>query len=81
MGSKKNRFHSKKHTCGFLYSKYFFKSMAKLKCSDYGFECDFVAEGEIEQVIEDFRNHTNEEHGIDYSKEAIMQFLLRKQGL
>lgn len=55
--------------------------MAKLKCMDYGFECNFVAEGEIEQVIENFRNHTNEEHGIDYSKEAIMQFLLRKQGL
>ena len=59
----------------------FHKSMAKLKCMDYGFECDFVAEGEIEKVIEDFRNHTDEEHGIDYSKEAIMQFLLRKSGL
>ncbi len=55
--------------------------MAKLKCQDYGFECDFVAEGEMEEVIENFRNHTDEEHGIDYSKEAIMQFLLRKQGL
>ena len=55
--------------------------MAKLKCMDYGFECDFVAEGEIEKVIEDFRNHTDEEHGIDYSKEATMQFLLRKSGL
>ena len=48
---------------------------------DYGFECDFVVEGEIEKVIEDFRTHTEEEHGIDYSKEAIMQFLLRKQGI
>ena len=55
--------------------------MAKLKCEDYGFECDFIAEGEIEQVIEDFRNHTEEVHGIDYSKEAVMQFLLRKQGI
>ena len=55
--------------------------MAKLKCSDYGFECDFVSEGEIEQVIDEFRNHTEEEHGIDYSKEAVMQFLLRKQGI
>ena len=55
--------------------------MTELKCRDYGFECDFVADGETEQVIESFRNHTEEEHGIDYSKEAIMQFLLRKQGL
>ncbi len=55
--------------------------MAKLKCSDYGFECNFVVEGELETVINNFRNHTDEEHGIDYSKEAVMQFLLRKQGL
>ena len=59
----------------------FHQNMAQLKCRDYGFECDFVADGEIEQVIEDFRSHTYDEHGIDYSKEAIMQFLLRKQGL
>ena len=57
------------------------QSMAKLKCQDYGFECSFIAEGEIEEVIENFRRHTDDEHGIDYSKEAIMQFLLRKQGI
>jgi len=55
--------------------------MAKLKCNDYGFECDFVAEGEMEEVIDSFRKHTDDEHGIDYSKEAVMQFLLRKQGI
>lgn len=55
--------------------------MAKLTCNDYGFECDFVAEGEMEAVIDNFRKHTDEEHGIDYSKEAVMQFLLRKQGI
>lgn len=54
--------------------------MAKLKCSDYGFECEFVAEGQIEQVIENFGKHTEDIHGIDYSKEALMQFILRKQG-
>lgn len=55
--------------------------MAELKCKDYGFECDFVAAGEMQDIIENFRNHTEEEHEIDYSKEAVMQFLLRKQGL
>ncbi len=53
--------------------------MAKLKCSDYGFECDFVSEGEIEEVIEVFGKHTDEVHGIDYSKEALMQFILRQK--
>jgi predicted small metal-binding protein len=52
--------------------------LTKLRCNDYGFECDFVVEGEIAHVIEEFGKHTDEEHGIDYSKEALMQFILRK---
>ena len=52
--------------------------MAKLRCNDYGFECDFVAEGKIEQIIDEFGKHTEEEHGIDYPREALMQFILRK---
>lgn len=56
--------------------------MAKLVCSDYGFECNFVAKGdEIENVIETFGKHTEEEHGIAYQKEVLQQFLLRKSGL
>ena len=53
--------------------------MAKLVCRDYGFDCPYVAEGtEIETVLHDFGNHTENEHGIEYSKEALMQFILRK---
>ena len=55
--------------------------MAQLKCSNYGFECDFVAEGEIEEILETFGKHTEEEHGIEYSREALMQIILRKSGL
>jgi predicted small metal-binding protein len=29
--------------------------MPKLKCNDYGFECDFEVDGEQDKVIEDFR--------------------------
>lgn len=53
-------------------------SMAKLRCNDYGFECDFVSEGDIEAVIKEFGRHSEEEHGIDYSKESLMQIILRK---
>ena len=53
--------------------------MAKIMCRDYGFECDFVAEGETEKVIEDFRNHAENEHWIDYTVEAVKQILIRKQ--
>ena len=41
--------------------------MPHIKCIDYGFECDFICEGEVEAVIEEFGKHTEEEHGIDYS--------------
>lgn len=54
--------------------------VAKLRCRDYGYECDFVAEGEIELVLTDFGKHMDEEHGIDYQKEVLMQFILRKNG-
>jgi len=53
--------------------------MPKLVCRDYGFECDFVAEGaDAAKVILDYSKHSTEEHGIEYSKEALMQFIIRK---
>ena len=54
--------------------------MPKLCCADYGFECEFVTEGDAHRVIGDFARHTEEEHGIEYSSEVLMQFILRKQG-
>ena len=53
--------------------------MIKLVCRDYGFDCDFVASGEdATQVIATYGQHSNDEHGIEYSKEALMQFIIRK---
>lgn len=52
--------------------------MVKLNCSHYGYDCDFEAHGEAEEVISKFGDHTLEEHGIEYSKEALMQFVMRK---
>jgi len=52
--------------------------MVKLACKDYGFECDFEVEGDASKVIEEFGKHTLEEHGIDYGKESLIQFILRK---
>ncbi len=53
--------------------------MAKLICKEYGFECSFVAEGNnVSEVIENFGKHTQDEHGIEYSKEALMQFIIRQ---
>ena len=54
--------------------------MTKLTCMDYGFDCPYAIEGEVEHVIEKFGKHTTEEHGIEYSTEALTQFILRQQG-
>jgi len=54
--------------------------MINLVCKDYGFECDFVSKSEDESsFIEEFGKHTLQEHGIDYSKEALMKFITRKR--
>lgn len=53
----------------------------KLSCRDYGFDCSFTAEGnDVSAVIEEFGKHTENEHGIEYSKESLMQFIIRKSG-
>lgn len=54
-------------------------NMIRLNCHDYGFDCQFVAEGkDVSQVIEKFGKHTLDTHGIEYSKEGLMQFILRQ---
>jgi len=51
----------------------------KLRCEDYGFECDFVLDEEksLEQ-LQKLRNHFEEEHGIDYTIEAVTQMITNK---
>lgn len=47
--------------------------MVKLQCKDYGFECNFSVEGsDTSKIITDFGKHTEEEHGIEYSKESLI---------
>lgn len=55
--------------------------MAKLVCREYGFECDYIIEGPEDKVIEGFKIHMEEKHGIEYSYEAIQQFVMRKHDL
>jgi predicted small metal-binding protein len=53
--------------------------MIKLVCRDFGFECDFVAEGTmVSEVMELFAKHTSEEHGVRHSKDKML-FILRNQ--
>ena len=52
--------------------------MVNLKCMDYGFECSFFAEGEIDNVVSDYWAHMNKEYGIDYSNETIGRTIKKK---
>ncbi|MFY9301184.1 MAG: DUF1059 domain-containing protein [Candidatus Nitrosotenuis sp.] len=51
----------------------------RLACSDYGFECGFVLDGNKSiSLIRKLRDHFEAEHGIDYSIEAVIQMLVNK---
>jgi len=48
----------------------------KLRCDDYGFECEFILDGaKTVGLIEELRNHFEEEHGIDYTIEVVTQMI------
>ena len=51
-------------------------NMAKLVCADYGYDCAFEVEGDSNNVAEKFREHSEDEHGIEYSKETLTKFML-----
>ena len=51
----------------------------KLRCEEYGFECDFALEGEKSlDLLEKLRIHFEEEHGIEYPIDAIIQMIVNR---
>lgn len=51
----------------------------KLRCEDYGFECEFILDEEkTVGLIEKLRAHFEEEHGIDYTIEAVTQMITNR---
>jgi predicted small metal-binding protein len=51
----------------------------ELECSDYGFECSFKLEGQKSlSLLKKLRDHFEQEHGIDYSVDAIIQMVVNK---
>ncbi len=52
--------------------------MVILRCSEYGFVCEFKTKGDTEKIIDEFKIHMNDEHGIDYSNESLQLVVLRK---
>ena len=51
----------------------------ELICEDYGFECKFSLKGEKNlTLIEKLREHFEQEHGIDYTTDAVIQMIVNK---
>ena len=51
----------------------------KLRCEDYGFECEFILDEEKSmEELKKLRDHFEEEHGIDYTIEAVTQMITNK---
>jgi|TARA_B110000014_G_C19833247_1_gene432105 predicted small metal-binding protein len=52
--------------------------MVKAVCRDYGFNCDFICDGDLDAVVTNFGKHCTQEHGIEYRRETLMKYLLNK---
>ena len=50
--------------------------MVRAICKDYGFDCNFIVEGSMDEVVQKFGKHTTEKHGIEYSEETLTKFML-----
>jgi len=51
----------------------------KLRCKDYGFDCEYIIDDKKTlSLIEKLRNHFEEDHGIDYTIEAVTQMITNR---
>ena len=51
----------------------------KVRCNDYGFECEYALDEEKGiELIKKLRDHFEEEHGIDYTIEAVTQMITNR---
>jgi len=50
--------------------------MVRISCHDYGFDCDYVLDDDIDQVVKKYNEHSEEIHGIEYVKEDLKQRFL-----
>ena len=64
----------------FLYLNQTSKFMTiKLRCNDYGYECDLVLDEELTVgLIKKLRDHFEEEHGLDYTIGAVTQMITNR---
>ena len=52
--------------------------MVNIRCEDYGFDCDYSLDGDVNSVVYDYQSHMTDEHGIDYSSETLCKTIMKK---
>ena len=52
--------------------------MVTVRCNECGFDCDYIATGNIEKIIFDYWDHMNKEHGIEYSPGFLERYVKKK---
>ena len=58
----------------------YFKKGSRISCKFYGIECNFITdEKEMGKIIKEFREHSLQEHNIDYPEGILMKGLLSKK--
>ena len=53
--------------------------MANIRCGDYGYDCSYVINNTIENVVVDYWEHMKNEHGIDYAQGRIVEMIKKKR--
>ena len=53
-------------------------TLVDLRCDDYGFECNYITNGNVEKVVYEYWDHMKKEHGIEYDIETIGNSIKRK---
>lgn len=49
-----------------------------VRCDECGFDCNFTTTGNVENVVFDYCDHMNKEHGIEYSPETLGKYVVKK---
>ncbi|MBT5201743.1 MAG: DUF1059 domain-containing protein [Thaumarchaeota archaeon] len=52
--------------------------MVNIRCEDYGFDCDYSLDGDVDSVVYGYQSHMTDEHGIDYSSETLCKTVMKK---
>jgi len=49
-----------------------------IRCDEFGYDCNYIASGNVEKVVFDYWHHMNNDHGIEYAPETLERYAQKK---